>query len=208
MFLRTWGACLAVLAAVLAATGPHLAGLGDPAGLVARTTTTEQALYYGGLVLVLVLPALIGMFWGAPLIARELETGTHRLAWNQSVTRTRRLLTRLSLTALAAVTVAGLGSLALTWWSGPIDRAAATGGSEGVEPFFPRLHPLVFAARGIVPVGSAAFAFVLGVTLGVLLRRTLPAMALTLGVYVDARARRYAAVTSPSNPGVRAVSAP
>lgn len=88
------------------------------------------------------------------------------------------------------------------------DRAAATGGSEGVEPFFPRLHPLVFAARGIVPVGSAAFAFVLGATLGVLLRRTLPAMALTLGVYVDARARRYAAVTSPSNPGVRAVSAP
>ena len=39
---------------------------------------------------------LIGMFWGAPLIARELETGTHRLAWNQSVTRTRWLVTKLA----------------------------------------------------------------------------------------------------------------
>jgi len=36
-------------------------------------------------------PALLGIFWGAPLIARELETGTCRLAWNQSVTRTRWL---------------------------------------------------------------------------------------------------------------------
>jgi ABC-type transport system involved in multi-copper enzyme maturation permease subunit len=35
------------------------------------------------------IPALLGMFWGAPLIARELESGTYRLAWTQSVTRRR-----------------------------------------------------------------------------------------------------------------------
>ena len=27
------------------------------------------------------LPLGIGVFWGAPLVARELEHGTHRLAW-------------------------------------------------------------------------------------------------------------------------------
>ena len=32
-------------------------------------------------------PALIGIFWGAPLVAREFETGTFRLAWTQSVSR-------------------------------------------------------------------------------------------------------------------------
>ena len=40
-------------------------------------------------------PAVIGAFWGAPLVARELEAGTHRLVWNQSVTRTRWLATKL-----------------------------------------------------------------------------------------------------------------
>ena len=32
------------------------------------------------------LPALAGLFIGAPLLARELEHGTHRLAWTQSLT--------------------------------------------------------------------------------------------------------------------------
>ena len=74
---------------------------------------------------VLVLPALIGLFWGAPLIARELEAGTHRLVWNQSITRTRWLAVKLGLVGLAAIAAAGLGSLAVDWWSDPIDKAAA-----------------------------------------------------------------------------------
>ena len=47
----------------------------------------------------LIAPAVIGMFWGAPLVARELEAGTHRLVWNQSVTRTRWLLIKVGLIA-------------------------------------------------------------------------------------------------------------
>jgi hypothetical protein len=96
--------------------------------------------------------------------------------WNQSVTRTRWLAVKLALTGLAAVTAAGLGSLVVTWWSSPIDKTAANG--------FPRMGPLLFAARGIVPIGYAAFAFALGVTVGMLVRRTLPAMAITLAVFV------------------------
>ncbi|MBC6457916.1 ABC transporter permease subunit [Actinomadura sp. HBU206391] len=184
-------AALAALAAVLALTGP---GLSDDyaSGIAACTTESggcsnyvqrffhdNQASFLAVTAIVLLLPALIGLFWGAPLITRELEAGTHRLVWNQSITRTRWLTVKLALTGLAAMTAAGLGSLAVTWWAGPIDKAAA-----GNSPGFPRLGPLVFDARGIVPIGYAAFAFALGVTIGMLVRRTLPAMAITLVVFV------------------------
>src|SRR4029453_7285318 len=75
---------------------------------------------------VLLLPALIGLFWGAPLLARELEAGTHRLVWNQSITRTRWLAVKLAVTGLAAMTAAGLGSLVVSWWANPIEKAAHT----------------------------------------------------------------------------------
>jgi hypothetical protein len=62
----------------------------------------------------------------------------------------------------------------VTWWSSPLDRVRMT-------PF------TSFDQRSLVPVGYAAFAFVLGVTAGVLIRRTLPAMATALGGFVAAR---------------------
>ncbi|MFF1681189.1 transporter [Streptomyces sp. NPDC058256] len=175
---------LAFLAVLLAVTGPQLADLSATAGddLFGRLTGADQTVYYLGLAVVLLIPAVIGMFWGAPLITRELETGTYRLAWNQSVTRTRWLAAKLGLAGLATMAAAALATLAVTWWSGPIDRAVDSGGS-GADPFYPRIDPLVFGARGIVPIGYAAFAFILGVTLGVLIRRTVPAMATTLAAF-------------------------
>jgi hypothetical protein len=124
-----------------------------------------------------VVPALIGIFWGAPLIARELETGTHRLAWSQSVTRTRWLATKLAIVGAAAAATAGLLSWAVTSWAHHIDHATDD-----------RITPLVYGARGIVPIGYALFAFTLGVTAGMLIRRTVPAMAATLGIYTVAAA--------------------
>jgi ABC-type transport system involved in multi-copper enzyme maturation permease subunit len=181
-------AALAALAVVLAATGPSLAD-DYSTGIAACTTQSggcsdfirqflneNQTAFIAVTAVMLVLPALIGLFWGAPLITRELEAGTHRLVWNQSITRTRWLAVKLGLTGLAAMTAAGLGSLAVTWWSSPMDKAAAVD--------FPRMEPLLFAARGIVPIGYAAFAFALGVTVGMLVRRTVPAMAITLAVFV------------------------
>jgi hypothetical protein len=120
-------------------------------------------------------PALIGVFWGAPQFARELETGTHYLAWNQSVTRTRWLANKLAVIGTATVATAGLLSLAVTLWAQQVDRAAGD-----------RIVPLVYGARGIVPIGWAVFAFVLGVTVGMLIRRTVPAMVTTLAVYIVA----------------------
>ena len=123
---------------------------------------------------------MIGLFWGAPLIARELETGTFRLAWNQSVTRERWLAVKLGILGLVSMVAAGLISLILGWWASPIDHAATLGSAAGFQI---RFFPALFGARGIAPIGYAAFAFTLGVLVGLIVRRTVPAMAITLAVF-------------------------
>ncbi|HEY0637506.1 MAG TPA: ABC transporter permease subunit [Pseudonocardiaceae bacterium] len=130
------------------------------------------AVQLSGFALVVV-PALLGAFWGAPLVARELEAGTHRLVWAQSVTRGRWLAVRLGVVVLAGVLATGLVGLLLGWAVAPYDEVM--GG---------RFETVVFPSRGVVPLGYAAFAVALGATLGLLARRTLPAMALTLAVFL------------------------
>jgi ABC-type transport system involved in multi-copper enzyme maturation permease subunit len=136
-----------------------------------------QQQYYGPLQLaemsLLAVPGLIGIFWGAPLIAGELERGTHLMIWNQSATRTRWLAVKLTCIALASIATAGLLSLLLTWWASPLDTISGN-----------RFGTLAFNARDIAPLGYAAFAFVLGATVGLLFRRTLPAMAVTLAIFI------------------------
>jgi len=139
------------------------------------TTGFNGAIYQGTAVLMYVLPALIGIFWGAPLIARDLEAGTHRLAWNQSVTRTRWLATKLTVVGLATAATTGLLTWAVTSWGHHLDNVR-----------FYRIMPLMYGARGVVPIAYALFAFALGVTMGMLIRRTLPAMAATLAIYIGA----------------------
>ncbi|NUR97544.1 MAG: ABC transporter permease subunit [Kribbellaceae bacterium] len=173
-------------AVVLAATGP---GLADD---YHRWTTgflqnlgyqrLNPLLYEVGIVLLYAVPPVIGAFWGAPLIARELETGTHRLVWSQSISRWRWLATKLGLTGLAAVGIAGLLSFAVTKWSAPIDDAVNAG--QDSNTYLPRMFPLQFGARGLVPVGYAAFAFAFGVAMGLVIRRTVVALAVTLTVVI------------------------
>jgi hypothetical protein len=124
--------------------------------------------------LVVVVPGLVGVFWGATLVARELESGTFRLAWTQGVTRTRWVATKLLVVCLAAMAASGLVSLLVTWWASPFDRASQ-------DRFG------TFDLRDVVAVGHAAFAVALGAALGAVLRRTLPAMATTLVAFVAAR---------------------
>ncbi len=189
-------AALAVFGTVLGVTGPRLAHLYDVSGLAAchsgcaaltaRFLDTVRAdgifpvLYIAGLILLYVTPGVIGVFWGAPLVTRELEAGTFRLAWNQGVTRTRWIAVKLAAVGLAAMAAAGLLSLAVTWWASPVDRA---GGFPTTFGQLSRLSPVAFGARDVVPVGYAAFGFVLGVAVGVLVRRLLPAMAVTLVIF-------------------------
>ena len=140
-------------------------------------------IFQAGIAVMYVAPALIGAFWGAPMIARELETGTHRLAWNQSVTRTRWLVIKLVGVGGVAVAATGLLSLGVTWSSSLVDRYADSW-----------VTPMPFGARGVVPLAYAAFAFTLGAALGLVIRRTVPAMAATLAVYVAAVAAMPLAV--------------
>ncbi len=175
---------LAAIAVALGITGPALIHLYDISVLPCRAqgdctlasstfTGHDHLLQELGNVLILA-PGLIGLFWGAPLAARELETGSYQLAWTQGITRKRWLAVKLGLVGLASVAVAGLLSLMLTWWSSPLDLVNA-------DRF------ALFDQRGIAPLGYAAFAFALGVLAGLLLHRTVPAMATTLVVFVAAR---------------------
>jgi ABC-type transport system involved in multi-copper enzyme maturation permease subunit len=176
---------LAVVTIILAITGPHLVHLYDTNVATCAThgecSTAASAFLQNDRTLqilldalVVVVPGTIGIFWGAPLVARELESGTFRLVWTQSVSRARWAVVKLGVVGLVSLAAAGLLSLMVTWWSSPIDRANAS------------LYTS-FDQRGIVPLGYAAFAFVLGVFSGVLIRRTLPAMATTLAGFVTTR---------------------
>src|SRR5690242_16054611 len=152
-------------ALVLLAVG-YLVHLGQ------ETRAARDPSAYGQTMLVLaaglgVVPPLIGAFWGAPLVARELESGTHRLVWNQSVPRRRWLAVKLTVLGLSSMAVAGVLGLLLTWAAAPVDAALGD-----------RFSTVLFGARGIAPIGYAAYAFTLGTVTGLLLRRTLPAMAL------------------------------
>jgi ABC-type transport system involved in multi-copper enzyme maturation permease subunit len=178
-----------VVAAVVLATGPNLVHLYDTTVATcaahhdcsAATSTfldTDGPLQVFFDFFLLAVPGLIGMFWGAPLVAREFETGTVRLAWTQGVTRTRWLEVKLGLGVLFAVTLTGLLSLMVTSWSSDLDLV------RGNVLF----DPLGFGVRDIVPIGYAAFAFVLGLAAGLVVRRTLPAMLAALVGFVAVRA--------------------
>jgi hypothetical protein len=178
------------VAAALVLTGPHLADVYSKDADTFLDWVTDQRvdnfLYVFGIAAGFVLPALIGAFWGAPMIARELEAGTHRLVWSQTLTRNRWLAARLGVGMLGAVTATGILGLATTWWAHPIDKAVNASTESDVSSVFqmPRLVPELFASRGIAPIGYAALAFALGVLVGAIIRRTVPAMAVTLAAYV------------------------
>jgi hypothetical protein len=179
---------LAVSAAVLIPTGLHLRDLYDAGGIATcrahgdcATAEASFLSHYEVLrnllgPILLTVPVLTGIFWGAPLIARELESGTYRLAWTQSIARTRWLAVKLALAGLASIAVAGLFSLMVTWWFSPIDRVNMN-----------RITPGVFDERGLVAIGYAAFAFAVGALAGALLRRTMPAILSTLVAFAGAR---------------------
>jgi len=161
---------IAALLAFLAITGLGLPAFDDSYLRALVSDNLATAILYLASFAVLLMPAIVGAFWGAPLVARELEAGTHRLVWTQTVTRSRWLTVKLAAGVLASAVMAGLASWAITAWASPVDRAGGW------------MAPDTFTTRGLVPIGYAVFAFVAGVTIGMLMRRTVAAMAVTLVV--------------------------
>ena len=204
----TAAAALAAFAILLAITESHVSSMYNSSGLTSchgaactgladtflqnlssgggflliPATGAYGVLYFFGILVILIAPAVVGCFWGAPLIARELEAGTFRLTWNQSITRSRWLTVKLALIGVAAMAVTEAFSLIQAWWAAPIGKAVGFGGSASVFSEG-RFGWFVFPTHGITPLGYAAFAFALGVTTGLLIRRPIPAMAITLAIF-------------------------
>ncbi len=125
-------------------------------------------------ILLLLAPALIGAFAGAPVLARELEAGTFRYAWTQGFGRERWTIAKLALLAVAITAAAGAFSQVFAWF---------------FQPFLAQedltvLSATVFDTRGIAFAAWTLAAFSIGACTGMLIRRIIPAMAVTLGAYL------------------------
>ena len=128
-------------------------------------------------IMTLGVPAVLGILVGAPLLAHEFETGTAQYGWTQSITRRRWLFVKTGWPLLAAAAIGGIVSALVTWWSGPDNALQGNA-----------FNPGRFDIMGVVPVGYAVFGVALGIAAGALLRRTLPAIAVTLAGFIAVRA--------------------
>jgi ABC-type transport system involved in multi-copper enzyme maturation permease subunit len=121
-----------------------------------------------------VLPALIGAFVGAPLLARELETGTFRYTWTQGFVRARWTVAKLVPLAIAITVAAGAFSVLVSWYVQPIFAAGDNNGP---------LYPTLFDLLGVALAAWTLTAFAVGVLAGVLIRRVIPAIFATLATW-------------------------
>lgn len=177
---------LAAFVAVLLVTGHQMASQYQSAltacatrhacGTLANTLNLASPLMGLLITLTVVVPCLLGAFLGGPLVAHELETGTNQFVWMQSITRKRWLGVKVGWALLAAAVGAGVVSALVTWWSSPLNALSHQ-----------RFQPTQFDIQGVVPVGYALFAVALGIAAGTLLRRTLPALAVTIVVFTFVR---------------------
>jgi hypothetical protein len=165
---------LVLLAALLVPTGINMAdayhhgGLGSCVGVVKDGSGCDQLVgdfqsRFSGLLHLTdwftLVPGLVGVLLAAPFIF-DLEHGTYRLAWTQSITRRRWLVGKLALPIAAAVVAAGALILLLTWWRAPEVRLDGT-----------RLGNGTYDAEGIVAIGYTLFALGLALALGAVWRR-------------------------------------
>ncbi|MFC8231027.1 ABC transporter permease subunit [Streptomyces sp. NPDC057287] len=119
------------------------------------------------------IPVLAGVLLGAPLISGDLETGTAKLATSQSVSRMRWLIVKLAVPAVMLTLSAGVLTTVLTWWWHPVKGLSSS-----------LIWTAFFSVTGVTPVAHALLTFTVGAAVGLLLRRTLVSMVVTLGVVV------------------------
>jgi hypothetical protein len=135
---------------------------------------------YGAIIdlvhLSIVLPVILGAFVGVTLVAREREHATNVLVWTQTVTRRRWLFSKIAAVLAGTVLTSAVVSGLVTWWSGT-PNALDGNRFEGAQ----------FDTQNVLPVALAIFAVALGIAAGCILRRTLPALATTIGTYVGVR---------------------
>ncbi|MFF5468049.1 transporter [Streptomyces achromogenes] len=129
----------------------------------------EPLKYLG--VLNIALPVIIGVFWGAPLLGRDRELGTHRMILAQGVSRGQWFAARFALAAVTTAVLSGLLAGVFAWWWRP-----AADRSYGLFWY----DNTALSGSGPRVVAAALFGLAAGTLLGLLARRVLAAMALTL----------------------------
>jgi len=172
-----WIAGLQLHRAYAAATACHPASPAC-ADLITNFNNMNHVLI-GGYILQAV-PALIGAFAGAPLLAREMETGTFRYAWTQGFGRWRWTLAKLVPLAATVAAAAGAISVLFSWYYQPY---FATGNQALSLSEAPPLAAGLFDLRGVAFAAWTLAAFAIGALAGMLIRRVVTALAATLAVY-------------------------
>jgi hypothetical protein len=182
-------ALLVLVAAVAIPEGIHMASVYTHEGLSVCSVGAQPnglcgvalpsfLLRFSGLNLLFawstLVPALAALLLAAPFVL-DLDNGTYRLYWTQSVTRRRWIATKLGLSVVATVAVAVCLSALVMWARAPLDHLNG------------RMSANVYDAEGIVPVADAVFVLGVAVALGVLWRRTVPALLVAFVVYVVER---------------------
>ncbi len=132
----------------------------------------------GGFVLQAV-PALIGAFVGAPMLAREIESGTFRYAWTQGFERRRWMVAKLVLVGAAVAAIAGTFSLLVSWYYQPYLASGHGAVFSSPSP----LSPGLFDLSGVAFAAWTLVAFALGALAGMVIRRIVPAIVATLAAY-------------------------
>jgi hypothetical protein len=110
------------------------------------------------------IPGLLGIVVGAPLLGAELERGTWRLAWTQTVPRTRWLAAKLGLVVGGLVVFGAAVTALMTWFNAPLDQVTS------------RIQPGLSSPEGLTFTTSLLCAFGLAVLAGLLLRNVIAAM--------------------------------
>jgi hypothetical protein len=123
--------------------------------------------------LTVIVPLLFGLFWGAPLLAKEFEDGTQNLVWTQGVTRRHWFRANVMWVLVASIVWGAAMAALVSWWRFPENALDSRFGA--------------FDIQGIVPVAYALFAVTLGIAVGSVFKRVLPSLATTLGVFVGVR---------------------
>jgi hypothetical protein len=178
-----WTAGSSLHSAYAAATACHPASSPACQNLIVTFNGSATSNFMGnkgpGGVLLQLVPALIGAFVGAPVLARELETGTFRYAWTQGFGRWRWALAKLVLLGVALAAATAAFGVLVSWYFQPyLGNGQQVPGLYQNSPF-----ANLFSLREVTFPAWTLAAFAIGALAGMLIRRVVPAIVATLAIY-------------------------
>jgi hypothetical protein len=180
-------AIVAVLAAVLIPTGIQIASAYHHDGIASCSGSFQPGCddaigafiqrfnSIGGLInWVTLVPGVVGVLLAAPFIT-QLENGTYRLDWTQSITRGRWVAGKLGLAVATTLAAAIVLTLLITWWRAPFVHVQG------------RVNNSNYDSEGTVVSAYALFALGLSVAVGAVWRRAVPSLVTAFAGYFAAR---------------------